>query len=260
MPRVLLLLPTTTYRTHAFMEAAQRLGVEITAASEEANALARLNPSGLLQLDFSDPQRAARQVFQFAEKHPIAAVVPVDNQVTVCAAAICEALGLRHNSVESATAARNKHRMRELLGQAGVPQPRYKLCSLDDDIVSIADQIQYPCVVKPLTLSGSRGVIRANTDLEFVQAIVRLDHILRSEFSKSHSVAGTRSRPEHSLPAAARPRRDVAFPKSASTRIAKSSNRSSTGSDNKDGSPNRTSSPGPSRSSWSSDRSSGRSR
>ena len=204
MPRVLLLLPTTTYRAHAFMEAARRLGVEVTVASEEASTLTRLNPSGLLRLDFDDPQQAARQVVQFAGKHPIAAVVPVDDQVTVCAATICQALGLRHNSVESAHAARNKHRMRELLGQAGVPQPRYKLCSLDDDIVSIADQVQYPCVVKPLTLSGSRGVIRANTDLEFVQAVVRLDHILRSEFSESHSSVGPGSRPEHSLPAVAR--------------------------------------------------------
>lgn len=204
MPRVLLLLPTTTYRAHAFMEAARRLGVEVTVASEEASTLIRLNPSGLLRLHFGDPQRAARQVVQFSEKHPIAAVVPVDDQVTVCAATICEALGLRHNSVESAHAARNKHRMRELLGQAGVPQPRYKLCSLDDDPVRIADQIQYPCVVKPLTLSGSRGVIRANTDLEFVRAVGRLGHILRSEFSESHSSVGPGSRPKPSLPAVAR--------------------------------------------------------
>ena len=182
MPRVLLLLPTTTYRTHAFMEAAERLGVELTVASEKANTFARLNPSGLLQLDFDDPPHAARQVLQFAQEYPIGAVVPVDDQVTICAATICQALGLRHNSVESARAARNKHRMRELLGQAAVPQPRYQLCSLDDDPVHIADQVQYPCVVKPLSLSGSRGVIRANTDLEFVRAVARLDHILRSEF------------------------------------------------------------------------------
>jgi biotin carboxylase len=204
MPRVLLLLPTTTYRTQAFMEAARRLGVEVTVASEEASTLTKLNPSGLLRLHFGDPQRAARQVVQFALKHPIAAVVPVDDQVTVCAATICEALGLRHNSVESANAARNKHRMRERLGQAGVPQPRYKLCSLDDDPVRIADQVQYPCVVKPLTLSGSRGVIRSNTGVEFVRAVARLDHILRSEFRESYSAAGPGSRPEHSLPAAAR--------------------------------------------------------
>jgi len=143
MPRVLLLLPTTTYRTHAFMEAVQRLGVELTVASEEASTLTRLNPSGLLRLNFDVPQEAARQVVQFAQEYPIAAVVPVDDQVTICAATICQALGLRHNSVESVHAARNKHRMRELLGQAAVPQPRYKLCSLDDDPVHIADQVQY---------------------------------------------------------------------------------------------------------------------
>jgi biotin carboxylase len=204
MPRVLLLLPTTTYRTHAFMEAAGRLGVELTVASEEASTLTRLNPSGLLQLNFGDPQQAARQVVQFAQEHPIAAVVPVDDQVTVCAATICQALGLRHNSVESADAARNKHRMRELLGHSGVPQPRYKLCSLDDDPVHIAEQVEYPCVLKPLTLSGSRGVIRANTDVEFVRAVGRLDNILRSEFSESHSSAGSRSRRKPSLPATAR--------------------------------------------------------
>lgn len=204
MPRVLLLLPTTTYRAHAFMAAARRLGVEVTVASEEASALTRANPSGLLQLHFGDPQRAARKVVQFAAEHPIAAAVPVDDQVTICASTICQALGLRHNSVESANAARNKYRMRMLLGQAGVPQPRYRLCSLDDDIVSIAGQVEYPCVVKPLTLSGSRGVIRANTDLEFVRAVARLDDILRSEFSESHSSARCRSRRQHSLPATAR--------------------------------------------------------
>lgn len=194
MPRVLLLLPTSTYRTQAFMEAAQRLGVELTVASEEANTFARLNPSGLLQLDFDDPPQAARRVVEFAQEYPIAAVVPVDDQVTVCAATICQALSLRHNSVESAQAARNKHRMRELLEQAAVPQPSFQLCSLDDDPVLIADRVRYPCVVKPLSLSGSRGVIRANTNQEFVRAVERLDHILQSEFK-------TRGQP---LPAIAR--------------------------------------------------------
>ena len=63
--------------------------------------------------------------------------------------------------------------------------------------------MEYPCVVKPLTLSGSRGVIRANTDVEFVRAVARLDHILRSEFSQSHSSAlessRTRERSDRSL-------------------------------------------------------------
>ena len=199
MPRVLLLLPTTTYRTQAFMEAAEQLGVELTVASEEASTFTRLNPSGLLRLDFDDPQEATRQVVQFAAQYPIAAVVPVDDQVTICGAALCRALGLRHNSVESVAATRNKHLMRERLEQAGVPQPRFKLGSLDDDPVLIAHQVEYPCVVKPLTLSGSRGVIRANTDAEFIQAIARLDQILRSEFRQSHSSAFKSHRTRESL-------------------------------------------------------------
>src|SRR3989442_591416 len=115
MPRVLLLLPTTTYRTQAFMDAASRLGVEVTVASEEPSSVTALNPTGLLTLDFTDPLQAARQAVEFAARHPIDAVVPVDDQVTVVGAAICQALGLASNSVESAGAARSKFLMRELL-------------------------------------------------------------------------------------------------------------------------------------------------
>ena len=81
MPRVLLLLPTTTYRTEAFVSAATRLGVDVTVASERPNTLARLNPAGLLTLDFNDPQNAALRVVEFSSDHPIDAVVPVDGQV-----------------------------------------------------------------------------------------------------------------------------------------------------------------------------------
>ena len=99
MPRVLLLLPTTTYRTEAFVGAASRLGVDVTVASEQPNTLTRLNPAGLLTLDFKDPQEAAQRVVEFSTSHPIDAVVPVDSQVVVVVgAAISAALGLRHNS------------------------------------------------------------------------------------------------------------------------------------------------------------------
>ena len=75
MPRVLLLLPTTTYRTEAFVSAATRLGVDVTVASEQPNTLTRLNPSGLLTLDFKNPQKAAQRVVEFSTSHPIDAVI-----------------------------------------------------------------------------------------------------------------------------------------------------------------------------------------
>jgi len=184
MPRILLLLPTTTYRTEAFLAAARRMDVEVTVGSEKLNTLARLNPTALLTLSLHDPERAARQVVDFAAKHPIAAVIAVDDQVTVAAAAICQALSLRQNSVESVLAAGNKYRMRELFQQAGVPSPGFKLCRLDDDAEVIAGQLHYPCVVKPLELSGSRGVIRADDEPQFVRAVGRLAKILDAESTK----------------------------------------------------------------------------
>jgi hypothetical protein len=75
MPRVLLLLPTTTYRTEAFVSAATRLGVDVTVASEQPNTLTRLNPAGLLTLDFNDPRNAAQRVVEFSASHPIDAAL-----------------------------------------------------------------------------------------------------------------------------------------------------------------------------------------
>ena len=184
MPRVLLLLPTTTYRTQSFVEAAQRLGVDVTIGSEKPSTLTNLNPTALLTLRFDDPAHASRQAAEFAAKHPIDAVVPVDGQVVAVGAAICELLGLRHNSVESIATAENKHRMRQVFEQAGVPSPEYRLCSLDDERGALANGIEYPCVVKPLALSASQGVIRADNAEEFLRAVGRLETILNNEYSK----------------------------------------------------------------------------
>ncbi|MBI3990062.1 MAG: ATP-grasp domain-containing protein, partial [candidate division NC10 bacterium] len=179
MPRLLLLLPTTTYRTQAFLDAAWRLGVEMTVGSDRAHVLAEHRPTGTLALNFLDPEEAARTVVEFAREQPIDAVVGVDDDTTVLAAVISAALSLPHNSVASASAAKNKHRMRELLDREGVPVPPYALFSIDDDPVALARRVTYPCVVKPLILSASRGVIRADDEAQFVAAFRRLEAILR---------------------------------------------------------------------------------
>ncbi len=181
MARVLLLLPTKTYRTHDFLKAAHDLGVDVTVASEEASTLASLNPAELLQLSFGDPQEAGRQAVEFHAQHPVDAVVPVDDQVTPAAAAICQALSLKYNPPEAILAARDKHRMREHLRNANVPSPQHRLCNLEvspADLADLASAVRYPCVVKPLTLSGSRGVMRANDECEFTRAVKRLRRIL----------------------------------------------------------------------------------
>src|SRR5947199_8441477 len=114
-PRLLLLLPTATYRAAAFVEAARRLGVELTVASELPSTFQQAQPDRLVTLDFSDPERAAQQAYQFARTHAIAGVTAVDDTPAALAAAIAERLGLRGNPRSAARAARGRHPPREHL-------------------------------------------------------------------------------------------------------------------------------------------------
>jgi hypothetical protein len=90
--RLLLLLPTTTYRTEDFVDAATALGVDLICASEAPSTFEALAPDNLLTLDFADPDGAAAAVARFVERRPIGAVVGVDDRTTVAAAAIAARL------------------------------------------------------------------------------------------------------------------------------------------------------------------------
>ena len=174
MDRLLLLLPTTTYRTEDFLDAARTLGVDIVCASERPSTFEAHAPDHLLTLDFSDPDGAATKVAELAARRPLRAVVGVDDLTTVAAAAIAERLGLRTNAVAAVTAARDKFQMRQCLAAAGVPMPRFRRIALNDDPFLAARGVQFPCVLKPLALSASRGVIRADDVDQFMAAFRRI--------------------------------------------------------------------------------------
>ena len=178
MPRVLLLLPTTSYRTPDFLAAASALGLDVTVASEEANTMERLNPSGLLTLDFGDLAACGDRVVAFAAATPLDAVLGVDERTAVAAAAIAARLGLPHPSVAAVAAAGNKAVMRERLAQAGVASPRHRLFSRMADPRVAGRGVGYPCVLKPTFLAASRGVIRADDASQFVAAWERIARIL----------------------------------------------------------------------------------
>ena len=156
------------------MEAARRIGVDLTVASEAPSTFADANPAGLLTVDLQRPERAADHAVAFAREYPIAAVVGVDDDTAVVAATIAERLHLRGNPVSAALAARDKHRQRELLARQRVPVPAFALHPFAADPAELAKTIGYPVVLKPLRLSASRGVIRADSAAEFVAAQRRL--------------------------------------------------------------------------------------
>lgn len=160
------------------MEAACELAVDLTVASELPSSFEDAQPEGLVTLDFGHPDRAAEQARAFAATVAIHGVLGVDDDTAVAAAAIAAALGLRGNSVSAALAARDKYEQRLRLEAAGVPAPRFALHRTDQDPTLLAARVTYPCVLKPLRLSASRGVIRADTPGGFVTAFERLTRIL----------------------------------------------------------------------------------
>jgi biotin carboxylase len=172
--RLLLLLPTRTYRTEDFVDAAHALGVDLVCASEKPSTLEALAPDGLLTLDFTDPADAARRVAEWTTQRPLAAVVGVDDVTAAAAAAIAERLGLRASAPAAVAAARDKYQMRQCLAAAGVPVPRFRRIALSENPVLAARGVEFPCVLKPLSLSASRGVIRTNTTEQFVVAFKRI--------------------------------------------------------------------------------------
>jgi biotin carboxylase len=174
----LLLLPTRTYRTEDFVDAAHSLGVDLVCASEKPSTLEALAPDSLLTLDFSDPVDAAARVAEWAAARPLAAVVGVDDVTAAAAAAIAERLGLRASAPAAVAAARDKYQMRQCLAAAGVPVPRFRRIALSENPVLAARGVGFPCVLKPLSLSASRGVIRANTTEQFVVAFKRIAALL----------------------------------------------------------------------------------
>ena len=175
---MLLLLPTATYRAAAFVEAARQVGVDLTVASERPSTFQDANPTGLLTLDLSHAAHAADQARAFARVHPLGGVAAVDDDTAVVAAAIAGALDLRGNPLAAAEAARDKYEQRRLLAAARVPVPRFARHLLDENPRHIAQRAHFPCVLKPLRLSASRGVVRADTPAQFVAAFDRVKTIL----------------------------------------------------------------------------------
>ncbi len=178
MPHLLLLFPSTTYRAEAFLEAVERLRLEVTIGSEVGVPLTEWGSAKLLALDFSDHDGSARAAEILTRDHRVDAVIGVDDVTAEVAAVIAARLGLPHNPPAAVAAARNKYRMRELLQAQGVPVPRYSVLSAEQDPSALAGLVTFPCVVKPTMLSASCGVIRADDRESFVRAYRRVAALL----------------------------------------------------------------------------------
>jgi len=178
MARVLLIVPTSSYRIADFIDAAGALGVEVAVAAEEDLPL--LAVDRFVKIDCSDPAAAAATVVDLASTTSIDAIVPVDDTGIVIAALAAESLGLAHNPPGAAAATRDKEVMRRALSRGEVPQPAFAAIARGEDPATAAAAVGFPLVVKPLSLSGSRGVIKVDSPDQLGDVIERVVKIATS--------------------------------------------------------------------------------
>jgi biotin carboxylase len=186
MARLLLLMSRTTYKAQSFLEAATRLGLETVVGSDTRQVLQALHPDGHLTLDLDAPETAAGDIVRFAARLPLDAIVSTDDDAALVAAQAAAALGLPHHPPPAVVTARDKRRTRAAQAAVGLRHPAFVTMPLDGDPESWARRLRtgqagptYPCVLKPLHLSASRGVIRADDEAAFAAAVLRLQAILR---------------------------------------------------------------------------------
>jgi hypothetical protein len=207
MPRVLILAATTGYQTRSFGDAADRLGVELVFATDRCHLLEDPWQDRAIAIRFHDEDAAVAAVLDASARHPVDGVLAVGDRPTVIAARVAAALGVPWHPADGATAARHKLLTRERLRAAGLSVPWWVQATVDtrpstltaqlvalEDRLATAGQSVFPCVVKPVSLSGSRGVMRVDDQASLAAAFARLRALMRSpevraERNEAHEMA-----------------------------------------------------------------------
>jgi biotin carboxylase len=178
--RVLLLATTTGYQIRSFGDAARAVGATIVLATDRCDQLEDPWADQAVAVRFSDDQAAVDAAVAAAVAQHAEAVLAVGDRPALLAAHINAALGLPGNPPSSAVRSRNKLQAHQAFQRAGLLTAGFHPVSLNDDPASLAREISYPAVLKPLALSGSRGVIRVNDAGEFAAAFARLRALMTS--------------------------------------------------------------------------------
>jgi biotin carboxylase len=164
VPTIVLLVPSSTYRASDFVAAARAIGARLIVASDEASPIADPTSTRALTIPISDPEAAAAALVALDDRHGVDAVVALDDQGIVAAARAAERLGLPHSRPDAVARTRDKAALRDALLAGEVPQPRFEPVEDPEDAGAAAARLGFPVVVKPVGLSGSQGVIRADDE------------------------------------------------------------------------------------------------
>lgn len=175
--KVLLVSETTGYQLRQFRDAAAALGIGLTLASNRCHQLEDPWRDQAIPVRFEDPKAALAAV---KAQGPYQGITASGDRAAVLAAQLAAQLKLPFHSERAAQLGHDKFAFKQTLQAAGLPVPWFRREKIESDPRGLSAQVQYPCVLKPLMLSASRGVIRTNTPDEFAAAFIRIRRLLES--------------------------------------------------------------------------------
>jgi biotin carboxylase len=178
--QVLILASKMGYQTRGFAEAAEKLGVKLRFGTDRCHQLEDPWGDEALALQFENPREAALEIAREFGESALNAVIALGDRPTPTAAYAAQALGIPGNPTKTAEICRSKLLQRKTLRAAGVPVPDFFAFSAASDGGDVLRRVKFPCVVKPLSLAASQGVIRANNAEEFASAVERIRMLLES--------------------------------------------------------------------------------
>ena len=179
-PRILLFTAKLGYQTRAFDAAAKKLGVELVFVTDRCHQLDDPWHDRAMPVRFEAPEEAAHAVMQAQAEQRVDGVLALGDRPTLAAAYVARGLGIAHNHPASVEACRSKLRLREVFRGAGLPTPWFRSVPLQAIPEPALMGITYPCVLKPISLSASQGVVRVNNRDEFLAGASRLKRLLES--------------------------------------------------------------------------------
>ena len=179
-PRLLLLASKLGYQTRSFAEAARHMGIPVTIGSDRCHQLDDPWADAAVPLHFERPAESAKLLAEVVRGQSVQGILALGDRPTTTASLTAQRLGLRYNSPASVENCRSKLRQREVLRARGLPVPEFFSFALSENMDSILRRISFPCVLKPLRLAASQGVVRANDEAEFRAAVERISRLLSS--------------------------------------------------------------------------------
>jgi hypothetical protein len=178
--RLLLFTAKLGYQTRSFEDAARKLGVQLIYVTDRCHQLEDPWGDQAIAVHFETPETAAYTVMEALRGQNVSGILALGDRPAAAASYAARGLGIRYNHPAAVEACRSKLRMKEVFRDAGLSVPWFRSLAIDPAPEPVLLGISYPCVLKPLSLSGSQGVVRANNREEFLAAAARVHRLLKS--------------------------------------------------------------------------------